>query len=279
MSPASCRCAGGGRPGARFAQGLAHRHRGPDAVAALRSDPEEARRIGREAADQVRVGRRIVIVVACSMWWMPSAMSRSSGCPLCGWVGSAARTGASNRASAPGSAAPRRPAWRPGRPRRLRCQAAVVHVSAVRRRSPSSPDLARDRGDGPLQVQGAVAPPRLTAPSWRGPANSASAPARSSLWLRSTGPVMPDPDPGGSEAGASGPIRRRKSIRRRETCYTTHMMGTWLALFFGSIQNDSFMKRPKISRGRMEVRSIGSTLGRTVCRPGIPTRASNSSAA
>lgn len=159
MSPASCRCAGGGRPGARFAQGLAHRHRGPDAVAALRSDPEEARRIGREAADQVRVGRRIVIVVACSMWWMPSAISRSSGCPLCGWVGSAARTGASNRASAPGSAAPRRPAWRPGRPRRLRCQAEVVHVSAVRRRSPSSPDLARDRGDGPLQVQGAVAPP------------------------------------------------------------------------------------------------------------------------
>ena len=57
--------------------------------------------------------------------------------------------------------------------------------------------------------------------------------------------------------------------------YTT---GTWLMLFFGSIQNDSFTKRPKISRGRMGVRSIGSTFGRTVCRPGMPTRASNSSA-
>ena len=49
-------------------------------------------------------------------------------------------------------------------------------------------------------------------------------------------------------------------------------------LFFGSIQNDSFTKRPKISRGKMGVRSIGSTFGRTVCRPGKPTRASNSSA-
>ena len=49
-------------------------------------------------------------------------------------------------------------------------------------------------------------------------------------------------------------------------------------LFFGSIQNDSFTKRPKISRGRMGVRSIGYTFGRTVCRPGMPTRASNSSA-
>jgi hypothetical protein len=39
-------------------------------------------------------------------------------------------------------------------------------------------------------------------------------------------------------------------------------------LFFGSIQNDSFTKRPKISRGKMGVRSIGSTFGRTVCRPG-----------
>ena len=37
-------------------------------------------------------------------------------------------------------------------------------------------------------------------------------------------------------------------------------------------------KRPKIARGKMGVRSIGSTLGRTVCRPGKPTRASNSSA-
>ena len=57
--------------------------------------------------------------------------------------------------------------------------------------------------------------------------------------------------------------------------YTT---GTWLTLFFGSIQNDSFTKRAKISRGRMGVRSIGSTFGRTVCRPGMPMRASNSSA-
>ena len=57
--------------------------------------------------------------------------------------------------------------------------------------------------------------------------------------------------------------------------YTT---GTWPMLFFGSIQNDSFTNRPKISRGRMVVRSIGSTFGRTVCRPGMPTLASNSSA-
>src|SRR5256885_3379576 len=57
--------------------------------------------------------------------------------------------------------------------------------------------------------------------------------------------------------------------------YTT---GTWLMLFFGSIQNDSFTKRAKISRARMRLRSIGSTFGRTVCRPGMPTRASNSSA-
>ena len=49
-------------------------------------------------------------------------------------------------------------------------------------------------------------------------------------------------------------------------------------LFFGSIQNASFAKRPKISRGRMGMRSIGSTFGRTVCMPGMPMRASNSSA-
>jgi nitrogen-specific signal transduction histidine kinase len=43
-------------------------------------------------------------------------------------------------------------------------------------------------------------------------------------------------------------------------------------------QNDSFAKRRKISRGRMAVRSIGSAFGRTLCRPGMPIRASNSSA-
>ena len=70
----------------------------------------------------------------------------------------------------------------------------------------------------------------------------------------------------------SGAALRVDVIRHH---YTT---GTWLMLFFGSIQNDSFTKRLKISRGKMGVRSIGSTFGRTVCRPGMPTRASNSSA-
>ena len=60
--------------------------------------------------------------------------------------------------------------------------------------------------------------------------------------------------------------------------HDSYTIGTWLTLFFGSIQNDSFTKRAKISRGKIEVRSIGSTFGRTVCRPGMPTRASNSSA-
>src|SRR5690242_16235106 len=81
---------------------------------------------------------------------------------------------------------------------------------------------------------------------------------------------------------ASGPavipapvLRQSEFFERSGLAYTT---GTWLMLFFGSIQNDSFTKRLKISRGRMGVRSIGSTFGRTVCNPGIPTRASNSSA-
>src|SRR6202051_2296967 len=63
-------------------------------------------------------------------------------------------------------------------------------------------------------------------------------------------------------------VRRVATLRwPLEGRYTT---GTWLMLFFGSIQNDSFTKRLKISRGKMGGRSIGSTFGGTVWRPGVP---------
>jgi hypothetical protein len=47
---------GSGSPRAQRGARFAHRRRRLDAVAALRGDPEEAGRIGREAADQVAVG-------------------------------------------------------------------------------------------------------------------------------------------------------------------------------------------------------------------------------
>jgi outer membrane protein assembly factor BamB len=80
--------------------GLAHGGRSLDAVAALRGEPEKARRQRVEAADQIaiatklrkpaqgRCGRRTASVVISWMRCTPMAMSSSSGCTSCGGTGS-----------------------------------------------------------------------------------------------------------------------------------------------------------------------------------------------
>ena len=78
---------------------------------------------------------------------------------------------------------------------------------------------------------------------------------------------------GASKCTSSSTTGRRVNARPVDEFYKT---GTLPMLFFGSSQNDSRANRLKISSGRMGVRSIGSTFGRTVCRPGMPTRSSNS---
>ena len=102
VSPKPAMRCGSGRPRASAAQASPMAGRGLDAVAALRRDPEEAGRVGIEAADQVAVGdegaqpgpgargapdRSAWSSPRCGGW--RSAMSSSSGCTSCGSTGSA----------------------------------------------------------------------------------------------------------------------------------------------------------------------------------------------